>query len=171
MEKRRNFIKKSFLTAASAGIATNFVFGNYNKAHQNKDVKPFKLKYAPPFGMFSGSAGKDLISQIKFCKDNGFRAMFDNGLMKREISEQDKIAAEISRNGMELGPCVLYSDFAVKSFVTRDPAVKEMLVKLMHQGVEVGKRTGVKNALVVPGRFDESLEWDYQTANVIDNLK
>jgi hydroxypyruvate isomerase len=97
--------------------------------------------------------------------------MFDNGLMKRDITEQEKIAAEISRQGMELGPFVLYADFAVKSFVTHDPAIKEMLIKLMKEGVELKKRTGVKWALVVPGRFDEGLEWDYQTANVIDNLK
>jgi len=32
-------------------------------------------------------------------------------------------------------------------------------------------RTGCKHALVVPGHYDESLAWDYQTANVIDNLR
>jgi hydroxypyruvate isomerase len=171
MENRRNFLKKSFMAAATAGAATNFAFGSNNPIMQEPKNKPFKLKYAPNFGMFSESAGKDLISQIKFCKDNGFRAMFDNGLMKREIAEQEKIAAEIARQGMELGPFVLYADFAVKSFVTRDPSIKEMLIKLMKEGVEVKKRTGVKWALVVPGRFDEGLEWDYQTANVVDNLK
>lgn len=171
MENRRDFIKKTFLTATAAGLTSSLAFGNSREVPQEQNNKPFKLKYAPPFGMFSESAGKDLISQIKFCKDNGFRAMFDNSLMKRDKAEQDKIVAEISRQGMELGPFVLYADFAVKSFVTRDPAIKEMLIKLMKEGVEVHKRTGVKCALVVPGRFDESLEWDYQTANVVDNLK
>jgi len=72
---------------------------------------------------------------------------------------------------MDLGPFVLYADFAVKSMVTQDPAIKEMLKKKMEEGVECAKRTGAKWALVVPGRFDEGLEWDYQTANVIDNMK
>ena len=46
-----------------------------------------------------------------------------------------------------------------------------MLLKKMRQGVETMKRTACKQALVVPGRFNESLAWEYQTANVIDNLR
>ena len=46
-----------------------------------------------------------------------------------------------------------------------------MLVNKMKEGVEVAKRTGVKWALVVPGRYDEKLHRDFQTANVIDNLR
>jgi hydroxypyruvate isomerase len=171
MENRRDFLKKTFMAATLAGAATNLAFGNDRKTWQESKNKPFKLKYAPSFGMFKESAGADLINQIRFCKDNGFSAMFDNGLMKRDVSDQEKIAAEISKQGMELGPFVLYADFAVKSFVTSDPAIRDMLIKLMKEGVEVKKRTGVKWALVVPGRFDERLEWDYQTANVIDNIK
>ena len=171
MENRRNFLKKTIVSAFGASVATNLAFGENAESLQIQNGNQFKLKYAPPFGMFSASAGKDVVSQIKFCKDNGFRAMFDNGLMKREIPEQEKIASEISRLGMELGPFVLYADFTIKSLVTRDPAIKEMLIKLMKEGVEVKKRTGVKWALLVPGRFDEGLEWDYQTANVVDNLK
>ena len=101
----------------------------------------------------------------------GFRAMFDNGIMSRPVEEQDKIAAEINRLGMELGPFVLYADFKVTSFVLNDPEIKDMLVKKMQEGVEVAKRTGIKWALVVPGRYDEKLHPDYQTANVIDNLR
>ena len=41
----------------------------------------------------------------------------------------------------------------------------------MRDGVETMKRTGCKQALVVPGRFDESLAWDYQTANVVEHLR
>ena len=46
-----------------------------------------------------------------------------------------------------------------------------MLLQKMQHGIETMERTGIKQALVVPGRFDESLAWDYQTANVIDNLR
>lgn len=171
MENRRNFLKKTVTAALGGGAISQLVSGADFKSILENDIKPFRLKYAPPFGMFKESAGPDPINQIRFCKDNGFRAMFDNGLAKRDISEQEKIASEIARQGMELGPFVLYADFKVKSFVTRDPAIREMLIKLMKEGVDVKKRTGVKWALVVPGRFDEGLEWDYQTSNVIDNLK
>jgi len=35
----------------------------------------------------------------------------------------------------------------------------------------VARRVNAKWTTVVPGRHDVGLEWDYQTANVIDNLK
>ena len=46
-----------------------------------------------------------------------------------------------------------------------------MLVNKMKEGIEVAKRTGVKWALDRPGRYDEKLHMDFQTANVIDNLR
>ena len=41
----------------------------------------FKLKYAPSPGTFRKHAGNDYIDNIKFMADEGFSAMFDNGLM------------------------------------------------------------------------------------------
>jgi hydroxypyruvate isomerase len=170
---RRNFIKKA--TAAGAAIlAAPAVFGSSVAMKPQKAtdaVAPFKLKYAPPFGMFHEHAGDDLIDNIRFCHDMGFRAMFDNGLMSRPVEDQVKIANEMNRLGMELGPFVLYADFSVTSFVLNKPEVRDMLINKMKEGVEVAKRTGVKWALVVPGRYDERLHRDYQTANVVDNLR
>lgn len=131
----------------------------------------FRLKYAPSLGMFEAHAGKDPLAQIKFMADQGFRAMFDNGLMNRPVSEQEAIAGETARLGMELGPFVAYADFKVKSFVTRDDSVREMLGAKLKTAIETSKRTNAKATLVVPGRFDESLDWDYQTANVVETLK
>jgi len=103
--------------------------------------------------------------------DQGFSAMFDNGLMGKSRDLQDKIAKEMGRLGMTMGPFVVYADFGKKSFVTRDKGIRDMLIQRMQAAVEVAKRVNAKWALVVPGRYDEGLEWDYQTANVIENLK
>lgn len=170
---RRNFIKKAVLTGSALLSAPTFfsVAGNTKQQKAADATAPFKLKYAPAFGMFPELSGKDPIDNIKFCHDMGFRAMFDNGIMSRPVEEQDKISAEINRLGMELGPFVLYADFKVTSFVLNDQDIKDMLVKKMQEGVEVAKRTGIKWALVVPGRYDEKLHPDYQMANVIDNLR
>lgn len=46
-----------------------------------------------------------------------------------------------------------------------------MLKAKAKAAVETAQRVNAKWALMVPGRFDEGLEWDFQTANVIDNLK
>lgn len=170
---RRNFIKKATATGAAI-LAAPAVFGNISLPKKPKapDASaPFKLKYAPGFGMFREHAGTDLVDNIRFCHDMGFRAMFDNGLMKRPVEDQIKIADELRRLGMDLGPFVLYADFTVTSFVLNKPETREMLVNKMKEGVEVAKRTGVKWALVVPGRYDERLHRDFQTANVIDNLR
>jgi len=173
INSRRDFIKKAAVSGAAV-MAAPSIFGNTVGQSQPKiaDAEaPFKLKYAPGFGMFRQHAGQDPVDNIKFCYDQGFRAMFDNGLMSRPVEDQVKIANEINRLGMILGPFVLYADFTVTSFVLDKPEVREMLVNKMKEGVECAKRTGTKWALMVPGRYDEKLHRDYQTANVIDNLR
>jgi len=97
--------------------------------------------------------------------------MFDNGLPGRSAEEQDKIVAELARQNMDMGPFVLYADFKTESMVLKDPAIREMLIKKVNEGVELSKRTGVKCALMVPGRYNERMAWDYQTANVIDIMR
>jgi len=133
--------------------------------------RKFKLKYAPSIGEFKAHAGDDPLAQIAFAADEGFGAMFDNGIMNRPVPQQEAIVREIEKRGMVLGPFVLYADFPKKSYVTRDKDVLEMLRQKMKDGVDCMKRTGIKHALVVPGRFDERLGWDYQTANVVENLR
>jgi hydroxypyruvate isomerase len=167
---RQNKLSRRELIASAAAAAVGISAGT-STARAATSSEKFKLNYAPSFGTFRQHAGNDFIDQLKFMADQGFSAMFDNGLMKKPTDVQEKIAREMSRLDMTLGPFVLYADFGVKSFVTRDPEMRKMLIDLMKQGVECAKRVNAKWALVVPGHFDEGLEWDYQTANVIENLK
>ena len=169
---RRDFIKKA--TTGAAFLAAPAILGSAKTSAQQKvtdATAPFKLKYAPGLGMFRQHAGQDPIDNIKFCHDQGFRAVFDNGLMRREPELQEKIMAELKRLGMDFGPYVLMADSGKQDFVLKTQEVREMLEAKMREGVEVSKRTGAKLALVVPGRYDMKLHMDYQTANVIDNLR
>jgi len=163
-------ISRRGLIASAATAAAAISIGK-STAHASASSKKFKLKYAPSFGQFKQHAGNDPIDQLKFMADQGFSAMFDNGMMGKPKDLQEKIAKEMSRLDMTLGPFVLYADFGVKSFVTRDKEIRRMLIDRMKQGVECAKRVNAKWALVVPGAYDQGLEWDYQTTNVIDNLK
>lgn len=168
--ERRNFIRKSTVGGmALVGMTT--AFSSVAEETKMSNASKFKLKYAPNFGAFREHAGDDLIDQIRFMHDQGFRAIFDNGLMNKEPAVQEKIANELNRLGMDLGPFVLYADFNTKSMVTRDPEMMSMLRDKMKMALEVQKRTNAKTALVVPGRYDEKLAWDYQTANVIDSMR
>ena len=166
---RRKFIGSAATAAAAISIGGTSVMGKPIAPQTGKHN--FKLKYAPHFGMFKHNAGEDLIDQLKFMAGQGFTALEDNGMMGREISTQERIANEMSRLEMTMGVFVAYAEFRDKTFVTNDKSVREMLVKRMHDAVEVAKRVNAQWATVVPGAFDIKLEWDYQTANCIENLK
>lgn len=165
--------RRRFLAAGTAatglGLFNSVAFSQ--ESQPAAPQTPFKLRYAPHFSTFRHHCGDNPLDAIRFCADQGFRAMFDNGLMGKSPDMQEKIGSAIRDRGMELGPFVLYADFGAKSFVQSDADTRRMLADKVRQGVETAKRSGAKMALMVPGRYDERLEWDYQTANVIDNFK
>ncbi|MGA2532163.1 MAG: TIM barrel protein [Candidatus Aminicenantales bacterium] len=166
---RREFLRNAALGAAALSVGAP---GLRAQAKPGENAAGgFKLKYAPPLGMFEAHAGKNPIDQLKFMADQGFRAMFDNGLMGRPVPEQEAIAREAARLNLAIGPFVAYGDFSKKTFVTADTSVHDMMAEKLKTAVDTAKRTGCKWTLVVPGRYDESLDWDYQTANVVENLK
>jgi hydroxypyruvate isomerase len=166
---RRDFLASAALSAASLPFASSPASAQASAGPAT--AGRFKLKYAPSLAQFKNLAGPDLSAQVQFIAGQGFTALFDNGIMNRPVEQQDLIAREAQRLGLALGPFVLYADFAVKSFVQRDKDTRAMLLQKMRQGLETMARTGCRQALVVPGRFDESLAWDYQTTNVVDNLR
>jgi len=167
--------RRSFLAASAAATAIPLASSVGIASGAEKSCKStggkFKLKYAPSLNAFKEHAGTGIADNIKFMADQGFRAMFDNKLMKRSVADQKLIASELAKHDMELGPFVLYADFKAETFVLNKKDVRSMLVAKMKEGIEVAKRTGVKWALVVPGKFNAKLHWDYQTANVIENLR
>jgi hydroxypyruvate isomerase len=169
--KRRELLTGALGAAAALSAAGPGMLRGGDRYVQPPKAGPFKLRYAPSFGQFKNHAGEDLAAQVQFAADEGFGAMFDNGIMNRPVAEQELIARELAKRNMILGPFVLYADFKVESFVTQASEIRKMLLDLMKKGVETAKRVNCPWALVVPGRFDESLAWEYQTANVIDNLR
>jgi len=165
--------RREFLKTAAAGAAALTVAPLGRAAARGGAAKaaPFKLNYAPVLGMFEASAGKDPLDQLRYLADQGFSAWFDNGLMGRKPAEQEALAKESQRLGLTIGPFVVYADFSVESFVIKDKTVLEMLEGRFKTAVETGRRTGCQWTLAVPGRYDQRLDWDYQTANVVENLK
>lgn len=176
-QSRREFLRTAGLSGAflASGAGASLLAGPRLLSKKTSTAQPaagaFKLKYAPPFGMFEASAGKDPLDQMKFIADQGFRAIFDNGLPGRPPAQQEAIASQAAKLGLEIGPFVAYADFSVESFVLRDESVREMLKAKLKTAIETSKRTGVKLALMVPGRYNQRMDWDYQTANVVENLK
>jgi hydroxypyruvate isomerase len=168
---RRNFLKQGISGAAAVAVAGPRQDVPAPRGPQAGAPAKFKLRYAPSFGQFKAHAGDDLVAQIRFASQEGFTAMFDNGFMERPPAQQEAITVELSKRDMLLGPFVVYSDFGRKSFVTRDWDIRDMLLKKMRQAAETARRGHAKWALLGVGPFDESLAWEYQTANVVENLK
>lgn len=131
----------------------------------------FALKYAPHFGMFRHLAGEDLIDQLRFMANQGFTALEDNGMKDRPVKDQQEIGKELDRLGMEMGVFVANASFGGVTFTSDAREAREQILKDLRDSVEVAARVKARWCTVVPGLFDPGLEWDYQTANVIDNLK
>lgn len=168
--KRRSFLAAS---AAASVISSTGIVSAASAAESSgkSNAGKFKLKYAPGLKTFKEHAGKGIVDNISFIADQGFTAIFDNMIKNRPIDDQKLIAKELQKRNMDFGPFVLYADFKVESFVLNDKEIRDMLIKKMKEGVEVSKRINAKWALVVPGRYNTKLHWDYQTANVIENLR
>lgn len=172
MSSRRSFITGAAAAGTALFVAPALLSGRDRKVTQANTGKPFTMGFAPSIGMFRELVGSnDPVDNIRFIHDNGFKAVFDNGFPGRPHEEQQRIADEVHKIGMLMGPWVLYADFSKTSFVLDHGEVKDFLRSRMMEGAEVAKRTGFKTVLMVPGRYDERLHHDYQTANVIENLK
>ena len=159
--------RRGLMASAAAAVA---ITSMASKAKAAGPAGKFKLKYAPTLTAFKEHAGKDPIDNIKFMSDQGFRAIFDNGMMGKPPELVEKIVKELDRQNMDLGPFVL-KGIGGKLFVAKDKDIRQTIIQTARDGVEFAKRANAKWALLVPGAFDTGLEWDYQTANVIDNLR
>ena len=136
-----------------------------------KTKNQFKVQYAPHFGMFKEHAGEHLVDQLKFVADEGFPALEDNGMSKREVSTQEQIAREMQRLRLEMGVFVATASFQDVTFAGTDAAQHEKVLADMRQAVEVAKRVNARWCTVVPGLYDLKLAWDYQTVHALELLK
>lgn len=168
--KRRSFIQKSALGTGAISLGGTLSYAatgkNTMKAHQ------FNLKYAPHLGMFKNLAGDDPIDQINFMADQGFTALEDNGMMKRDVALQEKIGETLVKRGMTMGVFVVDKGGNMEN--TLAAGKKEHLDIFLdgcEKAVEVAKRLNAKWMTVVPGAYERSLPIGIQNANVIEALR
>jgi len=166
---RRDFLTTSLAGTGAAVSMAAAAAGARGQTPSNR--AKFRMKYAPHFGMFSASAGKDPIDQIKFAADQGFTAWEDNGMMRKPPDLQKKIGETFERLGMTMGVFVSHlaggSDLVTKT----DKAFQDQIRENVRKSIETAKRVGATWTTVVPGGVNQNLDWDYMTANCIENLK
>src|SRR5690606_30754320 len=92
--KRSDFLKNSSLLFGASLLTNNLTANPLEKGSGVVDSfanDPFKLNYGPHQGMFSASAGKNFLDEIKYMHDLGFRSIEDNGMPGRSPEEQKQI--------------------------------------------------------------------------------
>lgn len=167
--QRRKFFKQGLGAAAITVIP-----GVTHAMTENKksEAEGFQLKYAPHFGMFEQSAGKDLLDQLQFMADQGFTALEDNGMTGRSMEEQNKIARKMGQLNMDMGVFVAHKIYWREPNLTSGEADwRNEFLDGIRNSVEVAKRVNAKWMTVVPGHVDLRLEMGYQTANVVESLR
>lgn len=173
--KRRNFLSNTLKSAAAIAAPISL-----NAAQPVKSAAaptaPFVMKFSPEFGIFAEASGKDIVDQIKWGHDQGFRAWENTGLKLRPTQEQELISKTVQKLNMEFGQFVgnLDADFTAfrdVTFAGSNANHRENVLKLIRESVDVAKRMNTKFVHNVLGVADPRLPWDYQLANAIDLLK
>ncbi len=178
---RRDFAKTAITATAVAATLSSLKGAHHKEKNMPSDGKPFTMRFGPNSRHFRQHAGENILDQIQFAYDHGFRTWEDNRMPRREVSEQIAMGKLFEKLGMELGVFVAYADFKHPTLSghrmdffqrKRDKnEVREMLVGKMKEAVEIAKRCGTKYCTIVPGTIDPSVLPEYQTANVVEHLK
>ncbi|HMP91439.1 MAG TPA: TIM barrel protein [Phnomibacter sp.] len=172
---RRNFVKTAF--AAAGGMVAGAAVGQgRKKANPAPDVPApsatFRMNYAFHDGMFANHAGPDFIEQIKWGHQMGFRAIEDNGMRQRTPAMQEKIGQTLADLNMGIGVFVAHGiDWQKPSLTTGDAAIRDKFLKEITESVDIAKRCGCKQMVVVPGLMSYNKALHYQRATVLDTLR
>ena len=165
--ERRDFLKTSTLTGTGILAGSIGAMGASRKAESK-----FTCDFAPHFGMFKNSAGEDLMSQLDFMADQGFRSIEDNWMKDRPIEEQTAIARRLEKNGMRMGVFVAHKIYWKEpNLANGDKEFRDEFLGYIKAAVDVAKRMDAKWMTVVCGHVDLRQNMGYQTANVVETLK
>lgn len=169
--KRSQFVRNSLLaTGAVIGGGLSSAFSNTSTGKQQ--TGPFNLDYGPHQGLFENHAGKNILDQIQFAYDQGFRSIEDNGFPRRSVDEQKQIGDLLEKLGMTMGVFVLdKGGNGANTLAAGKQEHVDIFLNGCRQAVELTKRCGGKYTTVVPGDFARNLPLDIQTANVIEALR
>ena len=168
--ERRGFIKRMGLGSALLGATGALSIPAISK--EKIAAAPFKMDFAPHFGMFKNHAPGGLVDELKFMADQGFRSLEDNGMLKRSVADQELIGKTLKDLGMRMGVFVIDGGDNWKvSLTTGKQEFLDVFLKTCRESVEVAKRVGANWMTVVPGYFERNLPMGVQTGNVIEALK
>ena len=172
--------RRTFVAGVAAGAVVSAAPTSALASVQEQESEKFTMKFAPHPGSFRGSFGNKILDEIRYCHDQGFRAIEFNGLPRQPVEMQQKIGDLLTELDMTMGVFVAYANFFQPSFARRDEALEKEIVGKMEEAVEIAKRVNAKWMTVVPGSIDQPggdkrsgarLAEGYQQANTVDLLR
>jgi hydroxypyruvate isomerase len=141
-------------------------------------TKQFSMHFAPHLGllspdkgMFRHHAGDNPVHQIGFMAQKGFTAMEDNWMAIRSVDTQLAVGKALKDKGMRMGVIVNTMKYAEPTFVLNTKLERERLMQEVRDTAKVAKRVGATHVTTLSGTAHPSMHRDYQTANMIENLK
>jgi hydroxypyruvate isomerase len=166
---RRTFLKNGI----AATTLPLFGFQSFDIDHlEGVDNLRFNLNYAPHFGMFKSHAGEDLMSQLDFMAESGFKSFEDNEMRMRPKAIQNQIAETLIKHGMTMGVFVGHKIYWDRPNLTSGNIdLRDEFLADIRSSIEVAKRVNAKWMTVVPGYDDLQLQKGYQTAHLIEALR
>ena len=145
-----------------------------NTAQENQ----FSMHFAPHLGllnpdegMFRHHAGNNPLDQIRFMAQQGFTAMEDNWMAIRPVETQIAIGKALQEHGMRMGVIVNTMRYAEPTFVLNSKTERQRLMQEVRDTAKVARRVGATHVTTLSGTAHPSMHRDYQTANMIENLK
>lgn len=169
---RRHFLQAGALAGGSLlGAATApSAAGSWTGAEPADDS--LGLRYAPSPGQFEALAGPDLVDQIAFAAEHGFRAFEDNQMRTRSESEQRRIGAALREHDLQMGVFVAHTiSWREPSLTTGKPDPRQQFLDEIRASVEVAQRVGATWMTVVPGARAPRLDDEFQTAHLVETLR
>lgn len=168
--QRRHFIQNAFAAGAAAALGIPSVQATAGTGSENPPT--FKLKYAPHEGMFRHSAGNDFLDQIRFMADQGFTAIEDNDMWRREVAMQEKIGQLLQKLGMSMGVFVANRiNWTEGTLASGDKDAREAFLKDIRGSVDIARRVNAKWMTVVPNCVYPRIDPHYQTAHIVETLR
>lgn len=154
-----------------------------NKSNDNRNT--FNLNYASRVDMFTNHAGQNVLDQIRFMHDHGFRAFEDSKMLSRPVEEQEKIGHLLNELGMQMGVFVVGRGIgkglqeAIKqgginwnvSLTTGKQEFTDKFLDNCRKAVETAKRCNAKWVTVIPGFYERNLPLGIQTSNVVNVMR
>ncbi|WP_099366611.1 hydroxypyruvate isomerase family protein [Sphingobacterium sp. 1.A.4] len=172
--KRSDFLKNGSLLVGGSLLSSKLAANESTTSTQTMTSanQPFKLDYAPHQGMFSATAGKNFLDEIKYMHELGFRSIEDNGMPGRSVEDQKKAGDLLAKLGMRMGVFVVpKGGNGANTLAAGKHEHIDVFLKGCRDSVEIAKRCNAKWVTVVPGDYARNLPLGVQTANVIEGLK